>query len=77
MADSEKMKSIELPESWRGDWELERRLGSGAYSSVWRAVRKDRPSIDAAIKIISIPSDESETATLREEGLDDSQTQSY
>ena len=70
-------QQISLPEYWGADWELDRKLGAGAYSSVWRAVRKDHPGIDAAIKIISIPSDATEASTLMTEGMSMSQSQSY
>ena len=77
MAKEKKLTSPELPENWAADWQLEKKLGAGAYSTVWRAIRKDHPNIDAAIKIISVPSDSSEAATLMTEGMNASQSQSY
>ena len=71
------VQTISLPENWAADWQLEQRLGAGAYSTVWRAIRKDRPNIDAAIKIISLPSSPAEAATLISEGMDETQSQTY
>ena len=72
-----RLSGIRLPESWAADWVLDRALGSGAFSTVYRAVRRDRPSVEAAIKIISIPGSEAELASLRAEGMTQDQSQSY
>ena len=77
MEEKDSGRKICLPENWAADWMLEEKLGSGAYSSVWRAVRRDNPSVDAAIKIISIPSGRAEAAALMGEGLDREQAQEY
>ena len=71
------IQKIRLPESWASDWQLDKKLGSGAYATVWRAVRKDRPNIEAAIKIISIPASQADAAALKAEGMDASQSQTY
>ena len=68
---------VRLPESWEADWVLDRALGSGAFSTVYRAVRRDRPGVEAAIKVISIPGSDAEAAALQSEGLNASQSQSY
>lgn len=68
---------VPLPTSWAADWTIDRVLGSGAFSSVYRAVRRDHPGIDAAIKIISIPGSDAEAQALRDEGMDDAQCQRY
>ena len=52
---------VRLPDSWAADWVLDRALGSGAFSTVYRAVRRDRPGVEAAIKVISIPGSDAET----------------
>ena len=72
-----KQTGVRLPAAWEQDWVIDRALGSGAFSTVYRIVRKDRPSIDAALKVISIPESERETASLLAEGMDLSQSQSY
>ncbi len=53
-----KQTGVRLPAAWEQDWVIDRALGSGAFSTVYRIVRKDRPSIDAALKVISIPESE-------------------
>ena len=68
---------VRLPESWESDWVLDRALGSGAFSTVYRAVRRDRPGVEAAIKVISIPGSDAEASALQAEGLNASQSQSY
>ncbi len=77
MAEEQKLISVELPENWAADWELTERLGKGAYSSVYRAVRRDHPGIEAAIKVISIPASETDVDTLRSEGYTEEQSQTY
>ena len=72
-----KQTAIQLPASWEADWVIDRKLGSGAFSTVYRIVRRDLPAIDAALKVISIPEDETETSSLLAEGMDSSQSQSY
>ena len=74
---NEKDQTIRLPETWAADWILDRRLGSGAFSTVYRAVRRDRPGVEAAIKVISIPANEAEAAALCAEGMNESQSQSF
>ena len=52
-------------------------MGSGAFSTVYRAVHRRRPGVEAAIKIIAIPANETEAAALRSEGMTQDQSQSY
>ena len=59
-----KQTGIHLPASWEADWVVDRALGSGAFSTVYRIVRRDRPTIDAALKVISIPQNEAEASSL-------------
>ncbi|MCH5182745.1 MAG: serine/threonine protein kinase [Oscillospiraceae bacterium] len=60
------------------EWELEKQLGKGSYGSVYQAVRRDHNvESHAAIKIISIPSDEAELNALRSEGLDANASKIY
>ena len=73
----EKQAFVQLPETWAADWIIESRLGSGAYSTVYRAVRRDHPGLDAAIKVITIPANESERETLKTEGFNEFQSQQY
>ena len=68
---------VQLPQSWAQDWIVDRQLGSGAFSTVYHAVRRDGLGIDAAIKVISIPSSQAEADTLRNEGYNDLQAQNY
>ena len=72
-----KQTGIHLPASWEADWVVDRALGSGAFSTVYRIVRRDRPTIDAALKVISIPQNEAEASSLLAEGMDSSQSQNY
>ncbi len=50
---------ITLPENWT-DWVVVGELGRGSFSVVYEAERKDDPSVHCAIKVISIPQDDSE-----------------
>ena len=71
-------ENIRLPDSWQVNWVLERPLGKGAFASVYRAVRRDEPSIDAAIKIISLPPNQAALQSLvQDEGLNPDRAQTY
>ena len=74
---SEANRAVRLPESWAADWVLDRALGAGAFSTVYRAVRRDRPGVEAAIKVVSVPGSEAEVAALRSEGMNAAQSQSW
>lgn len=53
------------------EWSIEKRIGGGAYGTVYEASRNEYGVENhAAIKIISIPSNESEVDALQSEGLD-------
>lgn len=60
------------------EWEIEQRLGKGAYGEVYRVGRHDS-SVDsyAAVKVITIPTDESEIEALKMDGLDLDNTRTY
>lgn len=60
------------------EWQIETQLGKGSYGSVFKAVRRDN-NVESysAIKVISIPNDESEVDTLRSEGIDMNGTRTY
>jgi len=50
------------------EWELEKKIGKGSYGIVYKAVRRDSGiESHAAIKIVSIPTDESELDSLLSE----------
>ncbi len=67
---------FQLPDSW-SDWILERTIGEGSYGTVYEAVRKDDPSIRAAIKVIPIPQDPSEVQELYSQGFDTAQAKEF
>ena len=64
------MSNIELSKVWP-EWKVEDKpLGRGSYGVVYKAVRLDHDVESyAAIKVISIPQNESEVDSLRSEGL--------
>ena len=60
------------------EWRVEQTLGKGSYGTVYKAVRNDSNLCSyAAIKVISIPTDPSELASLRSEGLTEEGTRTY
>ena len=72
-ADPDRFPDAEpLMEIWP-DWKLTAPLDSGASGSVYLAVHRNHPEMQAAVKIISIPQEEEQTLLLRQEGLSDEQ----
>lgn len=70
--------SIENISSFWPDWELQGLIGKGGYGKVYKAVKTDHNLItEAAIKIISVPQNESELEALHYEGLDDKASKTY
>lgn len=62
-----------------GKWYLEKQLGQGAYGTVFQVVRKDFGEQRAALKMVSIPSSQSEFDSFRHEHyeLDEKSITSY
>lgn len=71
--------SLELLKKTWPEWEIdEKKLGQGSYGVVYKAKRNDYGvESDAAIKVITVPTDVSEVDSLRSEGLDDNATRTY
>ena len=60
------------------EWKLEKELGRGSYGVVYQAVRTDSSlGSRSAIKVVSIPSNTGEVASLQAEGLDDQGIRTY
>lgn len=60
------------------EWVAEKALGKGSYGTVYKAVRTgNNITSQAAIKVISIPSDTSELDSLRSEGLTEESAKTY
>lgn len=60
------------------EWQLKKKIGQGSYGAVYEAVRQDHHVVSrAAIKIIHIPSEPSEIASLRSEGMDEAAINTY
>ncbi|MCL1851542.1 MAG: serine/threonine protein kinase [Peptococcaceae bacterium] len=66
------MPDIKKYEPLWGAWRIESLIGRGAYSKVYKVRREVFDKVHyAAVKIISIPQDESEIRQMRREGLDE------
>ena len=60
------------------DWEIKNKIGSGAFGTVYRIERKEfGVTYTAALKAISIPSNDDELQRLRLDGLDDDSIKTY
>jgi len=61
-----------------GNWTLVRLIGEGNYGSVFEAEREDFGSVyKSAIKIITIPQNQSEIRSIRSQGMDDESLTAY
>lgn len=62
-----------------GKWYLTKELGSGAYGTVFEVERKDFSQMKSAMKIISVPTSQSEVKNFKEDNfdLDDKSVTSY
>jgi len=71
------MVKEKLTQVWP-EWQIEKQLGKGSYGEVYQVVRRDSGIEDrAAIKVISIPSDNSELDSLRSEGASFNDAKTY
>jgi len=61
-----------------GDWTLNRLIGEGSYGRVFEATREDfKRTYKAAIKIITIPQNQSEIKTAMADGMDEDSATLY
>ena len=68
---------ISLPDGWQG-WKIVGLIGSGSYGTVYKAERTVRGKVfSCAIKVISIPGDDSEDQMLRREYKTDESLRAY
>ncbi|MCH5353908.1 MAG: protein kinase [Acutalibacter sp.] len=72
------METVKQTWPWP-EWEAdEKPLGTGSFGAVYKAVRRDNNVESyAAIKVISIPQNESEVDSLRSEGMSEGDTREY
>lgn len=67
----------EIEKIWP-EWKVERRIGGGAYGTVYQVVRTDHNLTSrAAIKVISIPKDPDEIQSLQLDGMTENGTRTY
>ena len=67
---------IALPENW-SDWNVIGEIGRGSFSVVYEAERKDDPSVRCAIKVITVPQDDSEYDDLIADGFNTQLSRSF
>lgn len=60
------------------EWKIVEEIGTGGFAKVYKAVREEHSMTTfSAIKVISIPQNNSEIANIKAEGLDDKATRTY
>jgi len=70
--------SIERLNTVWPEWKLVEKLGEGSFGKVYKVTREEHSVTSlAAVKVISIPQNEAELATIRSDGMDESGTRSY
>ena len=61
-----------------GNWTLSELIGEGSFGSVFRAKRKDfGRTYESAIKIITIPKNQSELVSAKADGMDEDSVKAY
>ncbi|MCL1791001.1 MAG: protein kinase [Peptococcaceae bacterium] len=72
------MPDIRRYEPLWGSWRVESMIGRGAYSKVYKVRREAFDKVHySAVKIISIPQDDSEIRLMKREGLDEAAMRSF
>jgi len=59
------------------EWKVEEKIGQGGFGSVFRVDKNGEISMPSAVKVISVPRDESEIDSLEAEGYSEEQTNTY
>lgn len=59
------------------DWTVVQLIGQGTYGSVYHVRHREIQDLDAAVKIIPVPSGDNEIASLRQEGFSDPEIADY
>ena len=68
---------MEIGQKWKG-WTIEECLGKGSFGTVYRITREEFGySYESALKVIRIPHDDVEVATIRNEGMSEDSVTSY
>lgn len=69
---------IERYQPFFGKWQLEDKIGSGAFGSVYSIFHYENGvKLTAAMKVVSLPKNESDITKLRAQGMDDGQIRAY
>ncbi|MCL2828253.1 MAG: protein kinase [Oscillospiraceae bacterium] len=70
--------SIEKLSNIWPDWQVVEQLGEGSFGKVYKVLREEHGvTSTAAVKVISIPQNDAELASIRAEGMDETGTRSY
>ena len=68
---------MNIGDKWNG-WTIESLIGQGTFGKVYRIVREDfSHTYESALKVISIPQNEAEILTFRNEGMSDESITTY
>lgn len=59
------------------DWEAAEEIGQGTFGTVYAVRRRDIPQMEAAVKVIPVPTDDRELESLRYEGFSDKEIEAY
>ncbi len=77
METREKIYQKELEQYWPG-WKITGQLGQGSFGTVYRIERENFGHIyEAALKVITIPQDQSEVESIRNDGMDEHSVTMY
>lgn len=65
-------------QSWLGNWQVDEFIGAGSYGKVYRLKREEfGETYLSALKLITIPQDQSEVRQMEYDGMDGASISSY
>ena len=70
-------QEIDIEKIWRG-WKIVELIGTGSYGKVYKIIKEDfGHTYVSALKVMTIPTNQAEVVSVRNEGMDEKSVTSY